>query len=63
MTNKEPLIILRISKTIKISEGYELLAEKIFNVTAKKRGVKRAVKKNASKDFQKRVQTRVVDPE
>jgi hypothetical protein len=45
MPNQEPSITLRISTTIKISEGYELLAEKIFNVTAKKRGVKRAVKK------------------
>jgi hypothetical protein len=35
---------MRISKTIKISEGYELLADKTYNVTTRKRGVKQAVK-------------------
>jgi hypothetical protein len=63
MTSKEPSITLRISKTIKISEGCEPLAEKIFNVTAKKRGGKTSSKKNTSKNVQKGVQTRVVDPE
>jgi len=44
-------ITMRIYKTIKLSEGYELLAEKTYNVTTRKRGVKRAV--NNNKDFQK----------
>ncbi len=53
MTNQEPSITLRISKTFKIRAGYELLAEKIFNVTAKKCGDKTSSKKTPARIFKK----------